>query len=341
MPSSSISLKIRLKILFIGLLFFTSLLIFLAPVHAQTKLQSAALQKQSQPSHSLLPFLNPKRLFLRSERALVIDVADGEILLDRKKDVQQPIASITKLMTAMVVIDAGLPASEVIHIKKADRDRLRGSGSRLSYGTQMTRADLLKITLAGSDNRAAAALGRTYPGGHKAIVAAMNKKAKALHLNHTVFKDVSGLRSGNVSTASDLALLVAAAKDYTQIQAMSTIKRDHVIDLRKGWKVEFMNTNRLMQNKKWDILLSKTGYIADSGHCLVMQVTMDNRTLTIVLLNSWGKLSKYGDANRIRKWLHRADQQAKKAAKASKERAAKVSVSVQVSQPGGLDLKFP
>ncbi|NOY84157.1 MAG: peptidase S11 [Nitrospirae bacterium] len=328
MPSSYLSLKIKLKTLLITLLFLTFQLVFLAPVHAQAKSESTALQKQTQSPDSLLPFLNPKRLFLRSERALIINVADGEILLDRKKDVQQPIASITKLMTAMVVIDANLQASEVIHIKRADRDRLRGSGSRLSYGTQMTRADLLKITLAGSDNRAAAALGRTYPGGHKAIVAAMNKKAKALGLNHTVFKDVSGLRSGNVSTASDLALLVDAAKSYAQIQTMTTIKHDHVTDLRKGWKVEFRNTNRLMQNKKWDISLSKTGYIADSGHCLVMQVTMDDRTLTIVLLNSWGKLSKYGDANRIRKWLHRADQQAKKAAKASKERAAKVSMSV-------------
>ncbi len=322
-----IFLKTKLKIVFIMLLFFMPQLVFLAPAHVQA--QSPALQKQAQPSYSLLPFLNPKKLFLRSERALVIDVADGEILLDRKKDVQQPIASITKLMTAMVIIDADLSDSEVIHIKKADRDRLRGSGSRLSYGTQMTRVDLLKITLAGSDNRAAAALGRTYPGGHKAIIAAMNKKARVLGLKNTVFQDVSGLRSGNLSTASDLALLLAALGNYPEIRKMSTIKRDHVTDLRKGWKVEFMNTNRLMRNKLWDISLSKTGYIADSGHCLVMQVTMDDRTLTIVLLNSWGKLSKYGDANRIRKWLHRADQQAKKAAKASKEGAANVSISVR------------
>jgi len=329
MSRVSISLKLSLNIFFLTLLAFIFQGVLLFPETVQAESQSAALRRQSHPSYSLLPYLNPKKLFLRSERALIVDVADGEILLDRKKDVQQPIASITKLMTAMVIIDAELSGTEVIRIKKADRDRLRGSRSRLSYGTQMTRSDLLKITLAGSDNRAAAALGRTYPGGHKAIVAAMNKKARVLGLKDTVFKDVSGLRSGNVSTATDLALLVEAAKSYAKIQEMTTIKRDHVTDLRKGWKVEFMNTNRLVQNRKWDISLSKTGYIADSGHCLVMQVEMADRTLTIVLLNSWGKLSKYGDANRIRKWLARADQKAQKAAKAARENKARpVSISL-------------
>lgn len=330
MPRLNVSLKTNIKMFFSTLLVFMIQLEFFPPAQVKAETESAVLQKQSQSSYSLLPYLNPRKLFLRSERVLILDVAEGEILLGRKKDVQQPIASITKLMTAMVVIDADLPEMEVIRIKKTDRDRLRGSRSRLSYGTQMTRADLLKITLAGSDNRAAAALGRTYPGGHKAIVAAMNKKARVLGLKNTVFKDVSGLRSGNVSTAVDLAVLVGAAKGYTKIEEMTTIKRDYVTDLRKGWRIEFMNTNRLIQNKKWDILLSKTGYIADSGHCLVMQVEMADRTLTIILLNSWGKLSKYGDANRIRRWLTQADQKAKKAAKVSRERDnAKVSISLR------------
>ncbi len=333
MSLSDLSLKINVKIFFLFLLFFMIQLSFFFPGQLVAGSETAALQKQTAPHYSLLPYLNPKKLFLRSERALVIDVEDGEILFDRKKDVQQPIASITKLMTAMVILDAGLSETEVIHIKKADRDRLRGSRSRLSYGTQMTRGDLLKITLAGSDNRAAAALGRTFPGGHKAIVRAMNKKARTLGLKDTVFKDVSGLRSGNVSTASDLALLLEAVEGYPKIREMSTIKRDHVTDLRKGWKVEFMNTNRLVQNKKWDISLSKTGYIADSGHCLVMRVVLADRTLSIVLLNSWGKLSKYGDANRIRKWLTRADQKARKAAEAAKKPAKETfSLSVHPSE---------
>ncbi len=267
-------------------------------------------------NYSLLPHLNPKRLFLRSEMALVIDLEEGEVLYERKKDVQKPIASITKLMTAMVILDADLPHDKVIQIKRADRDRLRGSRSRLSFGSKMTRGDLLKIMLAGSDNRAAAALGRTFPGGHKKIVAAMNKKARAIGLNNTRFKGVSGLRSGNLSTASDLVKLVKAAYHYPMIREVSTLKKDFVTDLRKGWKVEFMNTNRLLYNKNWDIALSKTGYIADSGHCLVMQTEIAGRPVILVLMNSWGKLSKYGDSNRIRKWLTRADKKARKALQA-------------------------
>lgn len=292
------------------------------PVVATVSVPTAvAPDSSSQPKdgYSLLPHLDPKKLFLRSEMALVVDLNNGDVLFGKKIRKKQPIASLTKLMTAMVVLDAKLPDDEVIRITKKDRDRLRGSRSRLSYGTKITRHDLLKISLAGSDNRAAAALGRTYPGGHKAIVVAMNEKTKELGMKDTVFQDVSGLRSGNLSTAVDLAALVEAAYRYPLIRKTSTLKKGFVTDLRKGWKVEFMNTNRLVLNKKWDISLSKTGYIADSGHCLVMRTEIAGRPLTVVLLNSWGKLSKYGDSNRIRKWLDRADKKAKKMAKTAKE----------------------
>ncbi len=257
--------------------------------------------------------------------ALIVDVQRGEALFERKTDVQRSIASLTKLMTAMVLIDAKLPMDEVIHIKRTDRDRLRGSKSKLSFGTQMKRGDLLKIMVAGSDNRAAAALGRTFPGGHKAIITEMNKKAEELGLKNTVFKGVSGLRSGNMSTAHDLVGLVKAAYFYPLIREISTIKEDFVTDLRKGWKVEFRNTNRLVLNRKWDIMLSKTGYIADAGHCLVMWTEISGRPVIMVLLNSWGRLSKFGDSNRIRKWLNRADQKAQKAARAEKKVEAKIS----------------
>lgn len=277
---------------------------------------SAESLPQKRDHDSLLPHLNSKQLFLRSEKALVVDIETGEVLLGRKADEDQPVASITKLMTAMVIIDAKLPEDEIIQITKADRDRLRGSRSRLSYGSKITRRDLLKISLVGSDNRAAAALGRTFPGGHKTIVAAMNEKAKALGMHRTVFKDVSGLRSGNRSTAADLVTLVKSAFQYPMIRDLSTTKKDFVTDLRKGWKVEFMNTNRLILNKNWNISLSKTGYIAASGHCLVMRAKIAGRRVIMVLLNSWGKLSKFGDANRIRKWLRRADKKARKTAKA-------------------------
>lgn len=283
------------------------------------KIQPALANFSQDPEtlHSLLPYLESRKLYLRSELALVFDVNEGSVLYQKKKDVPRPIASVTKLLSAMVLIDAGLPESEIIQILKADRDRLRGSKSRLSFGTKMSRGDLLKISIAGSENRAAAALGRTYPGGKKAMVSDMNTKARHLGMKNTKFRDVSGLHSGNVSSPADLAVLVDAAYQYPLIRKLSTIKTDFVTDRRKGYKVRFVNTNRLVRNKNWNVELSKTGYIADSGHCLVMRVEIADRPVIIVLLNSWGKLSKYGDSNRIRKWLDQADKTAKK-----KQRAA-------------------
>ena len=288
-------------------------LLFGSLAQAESRSAHAAPLPQQSGEYSLLPHLDPKKLSLRSEMALVIDSIGGEVLFEKNKNERQPIASITKLMTAMVILDAGLPDNEVIQITQADRDRLRSSRSKLNYGVKMTRSDLLKITLAGSDNRAAAALGRTFPGGHNAIVSAMNKKARDIGLKNTVFKDVSGLGSGNLSTAADLAVLVKAAYRYPQIRETSTLKRDFVTDLRKGRKVEFVNTNRLVRSEQWDIGLSKTGYIADSGYCLVMRTEIADRPVIVVLLNSWGTQSKYGDSNRIRKWLDRAAQKARKA----------------------------
>jgi D-alanyl-D-alanine endopeptidase (penicillin-binding protein 7) len=264
--------------------------------------------------YSLLPHLNPNRLWLKSEIALVIDEAEGKVLYEHKSSEQRPIASLTKLMTAMVVLDAGLDSDEVIAIKKADRDRLRGSRSKLSYGTKLTRRDLLKIALAGSENRAALALARTYPGGREAFVAAMNEKARQLGLKDTEFRDPAGLNSGNLSTAADLARLADAASRYPLIHAFTTVDRDFVTDLRSGYKVRFVNTNRLVRSGQWDVDFSKTGYIADAGHCLLMRAEIADRPIMMVLLNSWGTLSKYGDANRIRKWLRRADDKARQSA---------------------------
>lgn len=251
--------------------------------------------------------LNPKGLYLHSSTALVVDQSAGVLLYSKEINKQMPIASLTKLMTAMVILDAKLSLSERIRIKRKDRDRLRGSKSRLSYGTILTRKDMLKIALMASENRATKALARTYPGGHKAFIKAMNDKAKTLLMAKTIFKDSSGLHSGNVSTALDLVKLVVASSKYPFIRKMTSTGRSYVTDLRAGWKVEFFNTNRLVRRKKWDISISKTGYIADSGHCLVMETTIANRDVIIVLLNSWGKLSKFGDSNRIKKWIQRAD----------------------------------
>ena len=293
------------------------LLLPVAAVHSaeqsDAKLQKVTLTSvKAAPSNTasvktLKQHLNPKGLYLRSSTALIMDEAEGEVLYDKEVDKQMPIASVTKLMTAMVILDAKLDFNEKIRIKRKDRDRLRGSKSRLSYGTILTRRDLIKIALMASENRATKALARTYPGGHKAFVKAMNEKAKVLHMTQTTFKDPSGLHSGNVSTAKDLVKLVSAASKYKLIRTMTSTGKSYVTDLRSGWKVEFFNTNRLVRRKNWDISLSKTGYIADSGHCLVMETKIANRPVIIVLLNSWGKLSKFGDSNRIKRWIQRAE----------------------------------
>jgi D-alanyl-D-alanine endopeptidase (penicillin-binding protein 7) len=289
------------------------------PVHqpatatAASSARSAPLEPPpaAVPSRPTLRHADPEDLFLRSSVALVLDEEEKVVLYGRNTEEQRPIASLTKLMTAMVCLDAGLPLDEEIRIVRADRDRLRGSGSRLSFGTILSRYDTLSIALAASENRAAHALARTYPGGKKAFVEAMNAKARQLGMEHTQFHDSSGLNSGNVSTARDLVKLVEAAGGYELIREMTTEAKGSVTDLRSGWKVEFLNTNRLVRKKDWKIGLSKTGYIADAGNCLVMKTEISDRPVIIVLLNSWGKLSKYGDSNRIRKWLLQAEETAR------------------------------
>lgn len=271
------------------------------------KLTTQPEAEQPKATLTLKNYLNPRHLYLRSSSALIVDESDGAILYDKDADKQMAIASITKLMTAMVILDKDLDLKHKIRIKRKDRDKLRGSRSRLSYGTILTRYDMLKIALAASENRAAYALARTYPGGKKAFLKAMNLKAKELSMTKTVFKDPAGLHSGNVSTAKDLIKMVIASSKYKLIKKFTTIGKDYVTDRRSGWKVEFFNTNRLVRRKNWDISVSKTGYIADAGHCLVMETKIAQRPVIIVLLNSWGKLSKFGDSNRIKRWLQNGE----------------------------------
>jgi len=302
--------KIICLFLFFGLYFDANA----AP--ATLALQSGShidLEPNGIPAEQLLRYAKPKQLFLRSSTALVLDEKDNVILYGRKINEKRPIASLTKLMTAMVILDANLSMDEQIRIKRADRDRLRGSKSRLSFGTILTRYDTLFIALSASENRAAYALARTYPGGKKAFIKAMNAKAKQLGMSKTYFKGPTGLRSENTSTANDLVKMVNAAKGYELIQSMTTQGRGKVTDLRSGWEIKFLNTNRLVRKDNWNIGLSKTGYIADAGNCLVMQAEISNRPVIIVLLNSWGKLSKYGDSNRIKKWLIKAENKVKQA----------------------------
>lgn len=256
----------------------------------------------------IIEYGQPEKLFLRSGVALVMDDREGVVLYGRNIDRPRPIASLTKIMTAQVIFDSGLPLNTLIEISRADRDRLRGTGSRLAYGALISRYDLLRAALGASDNRAAAALARTYPGGEKAMIAAMNAKSLELGMSQTRFTDSSGLDNGNVSTARDLALLSAATEKYPLITQLTTTPSFQIIDHATGREISFHNTNRLVQRDSWDINLSKTGYTASAGNCLLMQTSIGNRPLTIVLLNSWGKYSRYGDANRIQKWLLNAEQ---------------------------------
>ena len=240
-------------------------------------------------------------VFLRSAVALVKDAASGETLIAKNEDAVLPIASITKLMTAMVILDAELNLEQRVVVSGEDYDFVKGTRSRLRPGTALTRNELLLIALMSSENRAAASLARTYPGGTEAFVAAMNAKAGALGMSDTKFVDPTGLSPANVSSARDLARLVETAHRYPLIREYST--RDSASVRSLGRTLDYRNTNGLVRSSHWDIALQKTGYISEAGRCLVMRVKMASREVIVVLLDSWGKFSRIGDANRIKKWL--------------------------------------
>ena len=239
---------------------------------------------------------------LRSASAIVLD-SGGHLIYGKDMDTVRPIASITKLMTAMVVLDAGLDLEEKITILRADRDAIRQTGSRLSFGATLTRRELLLLALMSSENRAASALGRTFPGSTVQFVAEMNSKAINLGMRNSRFADPAGLDAGNVSTAADLARMLEAATTYPLIAASTTTQKMEVRPWADRGPLTYVNTNRLLKNEDWDIALSKTGYINEAGRCLVMQAHIRGEDVSIVLLNSFGKLTPYGDSNRLRKWM--------------------------------------
>lgn len=240
-------------------------------------------------------------LDLRSNAALVWDTSTSEVLFEKESDAVRPIASISKLMTALVVVEAHQDMSEVIEVTADDIDRLKHTSSRLQVGSRLTRDDMLHIALMSSENRAASALGRNYPGGLKAFVAAMNAKAKALGMLDTHYVEPTGLSSRNVSSARDLAKLVIEAQKHSLIREYST-NREYAVD-PGGPSLHYRNSNRLVTNPQWDIVLQKTGYISEAGRCLVMQTMIKGRPIVMVLLDSQGKFSRATDAGRVRKWL--------------------------------------
>ncbi|VFR39526.1 Murein-DD-endopeptidase [plant metagenome] len=241
-------------------------------------------------------------LGLRSSVALVQDLSSAEVLVGKNANTVRPIASITKLMTALVVLDGKLPMHEKITITSDDIDRQRNSRSRLSVGSALTRADLLHLALMSSENRAAHALGRSYPGGQAAFVRAMNAKAASLGMRRSRFVEPTGLSSENVSTPSDLVKLLSAAGQQPLIRRYSTDDEED-IEVGSGKVERYRNTNLLVTKSDWDITVSKTGFINEAGECLVMLTRINGRDLAVVLLNSEGKLSRIGDASRVRKML--------------------------------------
>jgi D-alanyl-D-alanine endopeptidase (penicillin-binding protein 7) len=258
---------------------------------------TAAAQGQGQQ----VPVHLVKDPALRSSAALVLDATGSSVLYSRHSDVAMPIASITKLMTSLVVMEAGQPLDETIEITTEDMAHGRGAFSRLTPGTTLTRGDLMHLALMASENRAAHALGRTYPGGLEACVAAMNAKARELGMTTSRFVEPTGLSDENVASAEDLSKLVMAAAKVPAIRDYST---DTSYDVRVGRRrVTYRSTDSLTSKADWDIVVQKTGYIAEAGRCLVMQTIIDARTVVIVLLNSYGKRSRVADARRIRRWM--------------------------------------
>lgn len=264
------------------------------------------------------PVIAPMPQF-SAHSVLVFDQASGQPLLAKNANLQTPIASITKLMTAMLVLNAGQPLDELIAITEADRDTLKGTGSRLAFGSRYTRGQLLHLALIASDNRAANALGRSYPGGLQRFVATMNRTARVLGMNDTVYVEPTGLSSGNRSTAHDLAKLVNYAyQNYPEIRHISTagnytLDTQRVVTQKKQQKpqvhyrtVAFNNTNRFTRADDWQIGLSKTGFINEAGHCLIMQAQVANRDVIIVLLDARGTGNRASDATRIKQWLESA-----------------------------------
>lgn len=240
-------------------------------------------------------------LDLRSSVALVMDQDTEEILLAKNDDAVLPIASITKLMTALVVTEARLPLDEVLTVTQDDVDTEKGSRSRLQVGTRLTRGEMLHLALMSSENRAAHALGRCYPGGMNAFVEAMNAKAQLLGMRDTRYVEPTGLSSRNQSSAQDLARLVKIAYNEPLIRELSTSESTTVRVGRR--EAAFGTTNGLVRSPNWDIGLQKTGYISEAGQCLVMQAQLAGRRLVLVFLDSAGKYSRIGDAERVRKWL--------------------------------------
>lgn len=260
----------------------------------------------SQPESGHKPGLadiDPGNIHLASLSATAVNLKTGTSLFAKNAEIIMPIASITKLMTAMVVLDAKLPLNKLITFTRKDRERMYNNYSRIRNGSRLSRGNMLKLMLMSSENLAAATLGGNYPGGYSEFIKAMNDKAKTLGMTKTRFVDTSGLSAENVSTASDLVKMVSAACKYKRIHEYTTTSRYQAKFQKPRYTLQYINTNALVRAGKWDINLSKTGYLKKAGRCLVMLTEVNKQRIIMVMLDSFGKRTPIGDANRIKKWL--------------------------------------
>ena len=250
------------------------------------------------------PLAATSKADVKSQAFVIIDEQNSDVLLSKQADKAMPIASITKLMTALVVLDAEQPLDEELKITKEDRDIEVGRRSRLVVGASLTRGELLHLALMSSENRAANAVGRNYPGGIPGLLKAMNMKAKALGMKSARFADATGLSSGNVASPHDLVKLVNATSSNPQIREYSTDPEETFLVGKHP--VEYRNTNLLVRKPDWDVVVQKTGFTNDAGQCLVMKTIIDDRPVVMVLMNSFGKYTRVADARRVRKWMESA-----------------------------------
>lgn len=246
---------------------------------------------------------DPANLELAAGSAMVVDLESDKVLFASNPDVVVPIASISKLMGAMVALDAKQPLDELIPVRINETKELRGVYSRVRVNSWISRKEMLRLSLMSSENRAAASLGHNYPGGYARFMAAMNAKAKALGMRNTHFVEPTGLSEKNVSTARDLVVLLKAARTYPLIRELSTTPRKDAFFQKPKYALSFNNTNPLVRRSDWEVIVTKTGFTNKAGHCLAMLAEMKNRPTAVVLLDTYGKQTHFADANRVRRWL--------------------------------------
>ncbi|MGL6041683.1 MAG: D-alanyl-D-alanine endopeptidase, partial [Deefgea sp.] len=268
-----------------------------------SKAAIADARKEVQVTRAVAARLDPSNPGLQSSGVLILNEQSGEVLYEKNADNIIPIASITKLMTAMVVLDSRLPLNELISITDADVDSLKNTSSRLQVGTTLTRGEMLLLALMSSENRAASALGHHYPGGKDAFLRKMNEKAAQLGMRNSRFYDSTGLTPNNVSTPRELALMVKAAQRYPEIHQFSTSSEYTFASNMRGNLLTYRNTNPLVKDTDWDIGVSKTGFINEAGRCIVMQANINNKPVVMILMDSDGKYTRIGDVQRVRKWI--------------------------------------